>query len=114
MRPELETMKGCICLTKIHEEVRKMAKYFVVHPVGKTLTVETATPIAKAIKANLSPDAYWIRTVYAREEGKLYCEWDAKDVESIKKVIDKAVPGFPTEGIYELDPALMVNSETFR
>ena len=90
-----------------------MAKYFVVHPVGKTLTVEAATPIAKAIKANLSADAYWIRTVYAREEGKLYCEWDAKDADSIQKVIDKAVPGFPSE-IYELDPALIVNSETFR
>ena len=91
-----------------------MAKFFVIHPVGSALTVEAATPIAKSIKANHTTDAYWIRTVYAKAEGKLYCEWDAKDAESIRKVLDKAAPGFPTEGIYELDPALMVNSESFR
>jgi hypothetical protein len=91
-----------------------MAKFLVVHPVGKTLTVEAATPIAKAIKANHTVDAYWVKSVYAREEGKLYCEWDAKDAESISKVIGKAAPGFPTEGIYKLDSELMVHSESFR
>ncbi len=30
-----------------------MAKFLVVHPVGKDLTLEAATPIAKAIKASL-------------------------------------------------------------
>ncbi|MEA3307468.1 MAG: DUF4242 domain-containing protein [Elusimicrobiota bacterium] len=92
-----------------------MAKYLVVHPVGKELTVEAATPFAKAAKANHTVDAYWIGTWYAREEGKLYCEWDAKDVESISQVLAKAakVAGeLPTEGIYKLE--LMVDSEDFR
>ncbi len=31
-----------------------MAKFLVVHPVGKELTLEAGTPIAKAIKANLT------------------------------------------------------------
>jgi len=91
-----------------------MAKFLVVHPVGKSLTIEAATPIARAVKANHTADAYWVKSSYAREEGKLYCEWDAKDAESISKVIDKAAPGFPTEGIYKLDPELMVHSENFR
>lgn len=91
-----------------------MAKFLVVHPVGKLLTVEAAMPIAKAIKANNTADAYWIKSCYAREEGKLYCEWDAKDTESIQKTMDKAAPGFPTEGIYKLDAELMVYSESFR
>ena len=91
-----------------------MAKYLVVHPVGKSLTVEAAMPIAKAIKANNTADAYWIKSCYAPEEGKLYCEWDAKDAESIKNSLDKAAPGFPTEGIYKLEAALMVHSESFR
>jgi len=90
-----------------------MAKYLIVHPIGKKLTLETATPVAKAIKANVTVDAYWVRSTYVREEGKLYCEWDAKDVESIQKVIAKAAPGFPTE-IYKLEDEFMVNSESFR
>ena len=92
-----------------------MARFLVVHPVGKDLTVEAATPFAKAVKANHTVDAYWIGSRYAREEGKLYCEFDAKDAESISQVLAKAtkVAGeLPTEGIYKID--LMVNSEDFR
>ena len=90
-----------------------MAKFLVVHPVGKELTLELAAPVAKAIKANVTVDAYWTKSTYVREEGKLYCEWDAKDAESINKVIAKAAPGFPTE-IYKLDDEFIVNSESFR
>ena len=92
-----------------------MAKFLVVHPVGKELTTEAATPFAKAVKANHTVDAYWIGSRYAREEGKLYCEFDAKDAESIRQVLAKVtkVAGeLPTEGIYKIE--LMVNSEDFR
>ena len=89
-----------------------MAKFLVVHPVGKEMTLETGTPIGQAIKANLTADAYWIRSVYAREVGKLYCEWDAKDAESIHQVLAKGTPDLPTEGVYRLD--LIVHSEDFR
>ena len=91
-----------------------MAKFLVVHPVGKELTLEIAAPIAKAIKANLTVDAYWTQSKYVREEGRLYCEWDAKDAQAIQKVLDKAAPGFPTEGIYQLEDAFIINSEMFR
>ena len=90
-----------------------MAKFLVVHPVGKELTLEIAAPMAKAIKANLTADAYWIRSTYVRGEGRLYCEWDAKDAQSIQKIVDKAAPGFPTE-IYKLENEFMVQSERFR
>jgi hypothetical protein len=80
-----------------------MAKFLVVHPAGKQLTIEATTPVAKAVKANHTVDAYWVRSWYVREEGKLYCEWDAKDAESIRKVMAKATPDFPVEGIYKLD-----------
>jgi hypothetical protein len=91
-----------------------MAKFLVVHPVGKDLTLEAAAPIAKAIKANHSTDAYWVRSCYAREEGNLYCEWDAKDAGSIRDVLAKAAPGFPTTDIMKLDDAFNINSESFR
>jgi hypothetical protein len=95
-----------------------MAKFLVVHPVGTMEVpafVETATPFAKAVKANATTDAYWIRTWYAPEEGKAYCEFDAKDAESVRQVIDAAAKAsfeLPVEGIYEI--GLMVNSEDFR
>ncbi len=91
-----------------------MAKFLVVHPAGKELTLEAAKPIGKAVKANLTVDAYWLRSWYAREEGKLYCEWNAKDAESIRQVITKAAPDFPVEGIYKLDAEFVVDSENFR
>jgi len=91
-----------------------MAKFLAVHPVGKELTLEAATPVGKAVKANSTVDAYWVRSWYAREEGKLYCEWDGKDAESIRQVLVKAVPGFPVEGIYEMDREFIVHSEDFR
>lgn len=89
-----------------------MAKFLAVHPVGTELTLEVATPVAKAAKAHSTLDAYWVKTWYARDEGKLYCEWDAKDAESIRQVIAEGAPDFPVEGIYELD--MMVDSEDFR
>ena len=92
-----------------------MAKFLVVHPVGKEATAEAATPFVKALKANHTVDAYWIRSWYAREEGKIYCEFDAKNAESIRQVLDKAnkIAGeLPVEGIYKLE--LMVSSEDFR
>jgi hypothetical protein len=84
----------------------------VVHPVGKEMTLESGTPIAKAVKAAATVDAYWIGSRYLREEGKLYCEWDAKDAESIRQVLAKAAPTLPTEGIYAME--LVVQGEDFR
>lgn len=95
-----------------------MGKFLVVHPVGTQEVdkfVEAATPFAKAVKAKATTDAYYVRTWYVPEEGKAYCEFDAKDAESVRQVIDAAVKAsfeLPTEGIYEI--ALMVNSEDFR
>lgn len=92
-----------------------MAKYLAVHPVGKDFTADSGTPFAKAAKANATVDAYWIRSWYVQEEGKLYCEYDAKDVESIREVLKNAAKDageLPTEGIYQIN--LMVNAEDFR
>ena len=66
-----------------------MPKFLAVHPVGAELTLEAGEPIAKAIKAGLNADAYWVSSVYAQEEGKLYCQWDAKDVEIYPRCSEK-------------------------
>ena len=92
-----------------------MAKYLADQPVGNEFTAEQGTPFGKAAKANHTIDAYWIRSWYVQEEGKLYCEYDAKDIESIRQVLAKAakVAGeLPTEGIYKIN--MTINSEDFR
>jgi hypothetical protein len=89
-----------------------MTKYLVIHPVGKELTLETGAPIGKAIKDGLTADAYWTKSEYVREQGKLYCHWDAKDVESIRQVLAKTAPDLPTEGPFEIE--LTVQSEDYR
>ena len=89
-----------------------MAKYLVVHPVGSDMDPDASRPMIKAIKANLTADAYWVRSCYPRESGKVFCEWNAKDAESIQQVLAKAWPDLPTEGIYKID--MMLDSEDFR
>jgi hypothetical protein len=89
-----------------------MARYLVVHPLGKEVTLEATAPMSRALKAALTADAYWIKSQYAQEEGKVYCEWDAKDPASIQAVLDKVAPDLPTEGIYEITIALY--SEDYR
>ena len=93
-----------------------MSKYMCVHPVGSNMDPDVATPLAKAIKANSTTDAYWIRSWYAPEEGRFYCEWDAKDADAVRAVVDAALAQtgipFPLEGIYALP--LMVWGEDYR
>ena len=82
-----------------------MGKFVVVHPVGNNMDPEAMAPVARAIKAACTTDAYWIKSTYLPEEGKLYCEWDAKDADAIRAVMEaaaKVVPGPPTEGTYAI------------
>jgi hypothetical protein len=89
-----------------------MAKFLVIHPVGGEMTLEAGTPIAKSIKAHLTADAYWRRTLYAPKAGALYCTWDATNADAILQVLAKAAPDLPTEGPYQIE--LDIHSEDFR
>jgi hypothetical protein len=91
-----------------------MGKFLVVHPLPSPVTVEEATPIAKAVKANSNMDAYWVGSwSQLNEQGKItkiYCEWNAKDIESVRTVMRK-IPQLPVEGVY---PMAKVDAEAFR
>jgi len=91
-----------------------MGKFLVPHTLPSPMTVEEATPIAKAAKANSSADAYWVGSwLQMNEQGKvtkLLCEWDAKDAESIRKIFAK-IPQLPVDGIY---PMGKVDAEAYR
>jgi len=91
-----------------------MGKFLVGHTLPSPATVEQAGMFAKAAKANLTLDAYWVgATVQLNEQGKvtrIFCEWDAKDKESVQKVLSK-VPGLPVDGIW---PMMKVDAESYR
>ena len=93
-----------------------MPKFLVVHTeLPAPVTAEEITPLGKKVKANVTVDAYWVRSWgQLNEEGKIvkiYCEWNAVDAESVRKIMAKAVPELPVEGIY---PMMIVDSEDFR
>ena len=89
-----------------------MAKFFVIHPVGSDMTLESGTPIAQSIKAHHTTDAYWLRSYYAPESGALYCVWDATDAGAINQVLAEAAPELPTQGPYKIE--MYIHSEDFR
>jgi len=91
-----------------------MPKFLAVHVMPSPVTVEEGTPLAKKVKANSTTDAYWVRSWgQLTKDGKiakLFCEWNALNIEAVQKVIKK-IPELPTEGIY---PMAVLDSEDFR
>jgi len=93
-----------------------MPKFLVVHaPLPAPATLQEATPLGKKAKANSTLEAYWVGSwCQLNEEGKIvriYCEWNAVDAESVRKVLAKAIPELPVDGIY---PMMIVDSEDYR
>jgi len=91
-----------------------MGQFLAIHTLPSPATTEEATPIAKAVKANSSADAYWVSSwLQLNEQGKItkiFCQWDAKDAGSIRKIVGK-IPQLPTDGIY---PMAKVDAEAYR
>ena len=91
-----------------------MPKFLVVHTLPAPVAMDEATPLGKKARVNITLDAYWVKSwAQLNEEGKIvkiYCEWNAVDAESIRKVTAK-VPELPVDGIY---PMAIVDSENFR
>lgn len=94
-----------------------MGKFLVVHTLPAPATIEELAPVGKAAKAYSTLDAYWVGAwSQLDEKGKvtrIFCEWDAKDVASIRKVFDailKKVP-VPVDGIW---PMTRVEAEAYR
>jgi Nickel responsive protein SCO4226-like len=93
-----------------------VAKFLAVHTIGGSMTPEAGEPVAKAIKANSNTDAYWIRSWYTPDDGKFYCEWDAKDADAVSKVCAAAVAQsgvpFPLDGVFPI--TLAIDGEAYR
>lgn len=90
-----------------------MPKFLAMHPIPAPITLQEATPVAKAAKANSTLDAYWVRSwAQMNEEGKIvkiFCEWNAANADAVLQVLKK-VPA-PYEGPF---PMAIVDSEDYR
>ena len=90
-----------------------MPKFLAVHPMPSPVTIEDATPLGKKAKSLCTADTYWVSSwAQLDDKGnivKILCEWNAKDLKSVKDLVTKAE--MPTEGVY---PMMKVDSEDFR
>ena len=93
-----------------------MPKFLVIHPSPRKMMEATLkmppeeNKLFIELRSHCSPDAYWIRSWNVPEKEKVFCEWNAKDAESIRNVVEKA-KWLETEGIYEME---IVEAESFR
>jgi hypothetical protein len=101
--------------------VNEIAKFVVFHTLLPPTLLSEGEPVAKAAKKYSTPEANWVSTWNALDEQgnvtKICSEWDAKDVESIRGVLDRVkleTPGverFVFDGIY---PLMKMDSEAYR
>jgi len=92
-----------------------MPKFLAIHTLPAPVTIQGATPLAKKVKAlNTAVDAYWVGSWLqlneAGEISKILCEWNAVNVEAIRRELAK-VPELRTDGIY---PMAKIDSEEYR
>lgn len=95
-----------------------MSKQLVIHALPSPIPVAQAEQVAKLAKALSNVDAYWVSSWNQLDDkgdiAKIMCEWDAKDAESLKKVLEemgKQIPNFPCDGPY---PMSKVDGESYR
>lgn len=95
-----------------------MAKHLVIHALPSPVPLAQAEGVAKAAKENSNADVYWIGSwVQLDDKGdvaKILCEWDAKDANVLKNLLEQlktAFPDFPVEGPY---PMMKVDGESYR
>ncbi|MBA7647651.1 hypothetical protein ES703_55428 [subsurface metagenome] len=94
-----------------------MPKFIVVHSVPrKALEQLMETPPEENkmiinVRKACNYDAYWIKTWAVLDHEKLYCQWNAKDAESIRKLWEENVKGIGIDSIAEMQ---VVDGEDYR
>ncbi len=93
-----------------------MPRFVAIHPVDPPASLEDVTPIAKKCKAGVNLDAYWVSSWLQlndkHEVTKVFCGWDGKDTESVRKTLAASIPELPpSEGIF---PVVEIYGEDFR
>ena len=85
-----------------------MAKFIIERTVGKLTEAQVAEALGRAQAAIVQlPQVKWIRTYYAADEGKMYCEYEAPHIDMIYEHARLAkVPADLVRMVTELQPAM--------
>ena len=88
-----------------------MPRYIIERTVGRLSRDALDAAGRQSVKAlSTMPGVIWIRSYVSDVEGKIYCEYDAPDAESIREHARRA--GLPVDKISEV--ALEINPYMFR
>ena len=85
-----------------------MPKYVVFRTVGKLTDEEIRAAALSSIETLEGMHGVrWVRSYYSAEEGKIYCEYEAPNAESIFEHAQRAgIPFDHAEVVRELEPAM--------
>jgi hypothetical protein len=106
-------------LCRIRKEETRVAKFIAVHSMPKNILEQLmktpkeqlgSDPYMINTMKHCDFDAYFVRSWVAPALGKVFCEWNAKDEKSIRKVLEN-YKGLPIDAITEMR---IIESEDYR
>jgi hypothetical protein len=85
-----------------------MPKFIIERKVGKLNDAQIAAAAKQSLKAlGDLPQLKWVRTYYSAEEGKMYCEYEAPNIELIYEHARLAkIPADSVRMVAEMLPAM--------
>ena len=84
-----------------------MAKFIIERTMGKLTDDQVAAGMRQAMKVADDLHVKWVRTYYAADEGKMYCEYEAPNIEVLYEHARCAqVPADAIRMVSELHPAM--------
>jgi uncharacterized protein DUF4242 len=85
-----------------------MPTYMVVRTVGALSEGDIEAAVAKGMEvAKQMPGIRWIRSYYSAEEGKLYCEYEAPNIELVYKYArSTGLPADHATVVRNLEPSM--------
>ncbi len=87
-----------------------MARFIVTHKLPAVGTQDEIIEAGKATIDALPNGAEWLRSWVVHADGRLFCEWEASEEESIQAAL-KGVEFFPIEVIH---PVLVIDPAWFK
>jgi hypothetical protein len=89
-----------------------MPKFIIVRTVGALTDDQIAAAIERGTQAvSQLPGVKWIRSYYAAGEGKMYCEYEAPNMELVYEHARLAkIPADSVRMVAELQPAMFLKS----
>ncbi|MFB0536935.1 MAG: nickel-binding protein [Anaerolineae bacterium] len=86
-----------------------MARFIVVHTPNPEITQDQLFEGARKIWTALDPGLQWLNTWSAGDANKVFCEWEAPDAETIRRILVQVEHIMSTDEIHavvHIEPSL--------